>query len=283
MAWPSVRAVVQPTISIFSPEYRAVKETSLVFQDGADNTVSAILAEPAEHSDRAVILCHGFLSTKESRTNLRLTQLLVAQGISTFRFDWFGMGDSGGDFRRITVATCCDQLERAIGLMRDSGYSELGIVGSSFGGLLAILVGQRHPDLRAIGLKCPVPDFPETLDHEFGLAGIEEWQRTNYIPDVTGGTAPVALDFGFYESCRDFNAYEAAHNIKAPVLIVHGERDELVPFHQIRQLEDALPANTELVLLPEADHQFGRPEDFRRMTVHLANWMQAHLLTETRS
>lgn len=258
-------------------------ETPLTFQDAANHTVSAILAEPAQTSERAVILCHGFLSSKDSRTNLRLTQLLVDQGIATLRFDWFGMGDSGGDFSRITVAACCDQLERAIDLMRDRGYSKLGIVGSSFGGLLAILVGQHHPDLRAIGLKCPVPDFPEALDHEFSRAGIEEWQRTNYIPDVTGGTAPIALDFAFYESCRTFDAYAAARNIKAPVLIVHGEQDELVPFHQIRRLEEALPDDKELVLLPEADHQFGRPEDFRRMTVHLADWMQSHLPTTNRS
>ena len=260
-----------------------MQETPLVFQDGADNTVSAILAEPAQKSDRAVILCHGFLSTKDSRTNLRLTQLLVAQGISTYRFDWFGMGESEGDFSRITVATCCDQLERTISLMRERGYHELGLIGSSFGGLLAILVGQHHPELRAVGLKCPVPDFPEMLEHEFGSDGIEEWKRTNYIPDVSGGAAPVALDFAFYESCRADNAYEAARNINAPVLIVHGQQDELVPFHQIRQLEDALPGNKELVLLPEADHQFGRPEDFRQMTVRLANWMQAHLLMKDQS
>ena len=260
-----------------------MQETSLTFQDGANHAIAAILAEPMQTGDRAVILCHGFLSNKNSRTNLRLTELLVPQGISTLRFDWFGMGDSGGDFSRISVATCCDQLERAIDLMRDRGYSELGIVGSSFGGLLAILVGQGYPELRAIGLKCPVPDFPEALDLEFGRAGIEEWRRTNYIPDVTGGTVPVALDFAFYESCRAFDAYAAARHVQAPVLIVHGEQDELVPFHQIRQLEDALPGDKELVLLPGADHQFGRPEDFRQMTVRLANWMQSHLRTTHRS
>lgn len=259
-----------------------MEETPLTFQDGANHTVSAILAEPTQKSNRAVILCHGFLSDKDSRTNLRLTELLVAQGIGTLRFDWFGMGESEGAFGHITVATCCDQLERAIGLMRDRGYHELGLIGSSFGGLLAILVGQRHPELRAIGLKCPVPDFPETLDHKFGRVGIEEWQRTNYIPDVTGGTEPVFLDFAFYESCRVFNAYEAARDIKTPVLIVHGEQDELVPFHQIERLEESLPDDAKLVLLPEADHQFGRPEDFRRMTVHLADWMQTHLPTINR-
>ena len=257
-------------------------ETSLTFQDGEHHTVAATLAEPESQTGRAVILCHGFLSNKDSRTNLRLTELQIARGISTLRFDWFGMGESEGEFGRITVSTCCDQLERAISLMRERGYHELGLIGSSFGGLLAILVAQRHPELRAVGLKCPVPDFPEMLEHEFGSDGIEEWKRTNYIPDVTGGTAPVFLDFAFYESCRAVNAYEAARTIKAPVLIVHGKQDELVPFHQIERLEESLPDDTKLVLLPEADHQFGRPEDFRRMTVHLADWMQTHLPTINR-
>lgn len=253
-----------------------MEETALAFQDGASHSVSAILSEPDRKSDRAVILCHGFLSNKESRTNLRLTQLLVAQGISTLRFDWFGMGESDGDFGRLTVSTCHDQLEHALTLMYERGYHELGIIGSSFGGLMAILVSRYHPELRAVGLKCPVPDFSEMLDREFGSEGIQEWKRTNTIPDVTGGTEPVVLDFAFYESCRAVNAYDAARHVKAPVLIVHGEKDELVPFHQIRQLEDALPGHKELVLLPQADHQFGRPEDFRHMTIRLAQWMQTH-------
>ncbi len=254
-----------------------MEETTLAFQDGANHSVSALLSEPDRKSDRAVILCHGFLSNKESHTNLRLTELLVAREISTFRFDWFGMGQSDGDFSHLTVPTCHDQLDCALTLMRERGYHTLGIIGSSFGGLMTILVAQHHPELRAIGLKCPVPDFSEMLDREFGSAGIEKWKRTNAIPDVTGGTEPVSLDFSFYKSCRAVNAYEAARRIKAPTLIVHGEQDELVPFHQIQQLKDALPGRQELVLLPEADHQFGRPEDFRHMTVHLANWMQTHL------
>ncbi len=254
-----------------------MQETPLVFRDGAHNSVSAVLAEPAHRSDRAVILCHGFLSNKESRTNLRLTQLLGAQAIATFRFDWFGMGESDGAFSRLTVSTCCDQLEHAIATLRAHGYHNPGIIGSSFGGLIAILVGHKHPELRAIGLKCPVPDFPEMLEREFGSDGLEAWKRTNSIPDVRGGTTPIRLDFSFYENCRTFNAYEAARTIHAPVLIVHGTRDELVPLHQIRRLEDALSGPKELVLLPEADHQFGKPEDFRHMTIHLANWMQTHL------
>lgn len=258
-------------------------ETPLTFPDATGSSISAILAEPIHKSDRAVILCHGFLSTKESRTNRRLTELLVPKGIGTLRFDWFGMGASAGDFGHLTVSRCRDQLEHAIALMQARGYGKLGIIGSSFGGFITLLVSGAYSPLQAIGLKCPVPDFPEMLELEFGRAGMDEWKRTNHIPDVTGGRTPIALDFSFYEDCRRVNAYESARHIHAPVLIVHGERDELVPLHQIYGLEKALPGKKELVLLPGADHQFGKPEDFRTMTVQLADWMHVHLSPSQRS
>ena len=50
------------------------------------------------------ILCHGFLSSKTSSTNNALTRMLIAQGIATFRFDFFGQGESEGPFDQITVA-----------------------------------------------------------------------------------------------------------------------------------------------------------------------------------
>lgn len=247
---------------------------------------STLLTEPAEGSNTVVILCHGFLSNKSSRTNLRLTELLIPKEIGTLSFDWFGMGDSSGTFADLTISKCQTQLESVIEDMKKKGYQHIGLIGSSFGGLLAILIGASHPELFAIGLKCPVPDFPEMLELEFGQAGLKKWKQTNTIPNVTGGPEPTALKFEFYQECSQFNAYAQAEHIKGPCLIVHGEKDELVPLHQIHQLHESLAGEKKLILLPEADHQFGRPEDFRTMSVVLKDWMVTHntsSLTTSRS
>jgi len=256
-----------------------IVQRALSFQDSHGHLVSAILAEPQGKPDGVVVLCHGFLSTKQSNTNRRLTDLLVPQGISTFRFDWFGMGESEGSFADITVGRCYDQLEQALGFIASQGYQRVGLIGSSFGGLISILVAGLHPHLFALGLKCPVPDFPELLRLEFGEEGMHHWKATGEIPNVTGGDKPIALRYDFYEECLKYHAYQAAEKIKSPTLIVHGDQDEIVPLHQIHRLVDALTNQKQLRILEGANHYFGRPEDFRKMTTLLGDWM-AHVLSQ---
>ena len=182
----------------------------LSFLDSNDHKVSALLTEPPSKSNHVVVLCHGFLSNKQSSTNRRLTELLIEKGISTFCFDWFGMGESEGTFAELTVGICCDELEQALAFVRSKGYTRIGLVGSSYGGLIATLIASRNPSLAALGLKCPVPDFPEMLRLEFGPEAMDRWQSIGEIPDVTGCDKPIELRYAFYEDCLTYDAYTAA-------------------------------------------------------------------------
>ena len=257
-------------------------ETSFYLPHSASHhsqTTPAIFSRPTGSFDSAVILCHGFLSTKESRTNRRLTELLTPQGIATLGFDWYGMGQSSEKIATIGIQKCLDQLDSAFGWLQEQDISRIGLMGSSFGGLIALLYSPRRPDLAALALKCPVVDFPEVLRCEFGETAMEEWKRTNHIPDILGSTTPIPLDYAFFEECLDFIGYPAAQDIRAPTLIVHGEEDDLIPKHQIDRLLASLPEEKRLDLLPGADHRFGRPEDFRIMTNRISQWMVEHLHT----
>ena len=128
------------------------------------------------------------------------------------------------------------------------------------------------------GSSVPFLDFPEMLRLEFGEAAMNRWQETGEIPNVTGvDNTPIALHYTFYEDCLKYDAFDAATRIKAPALIVHGDQDELVPIHQIQRLEGSLGGPKQLCLLEGAKHHFARPEDFRKMTTMLADWMVQHL------
>jgi len=255
-------------------------EHALAFKDSEGHRVSGILALPPSHTNRVAILCHGFLSNKNSTTNKVLTSLLLEWGIATIRFDFFGQGESEGPFEQITVSLAVKQVLAALDLVASKGYRRVGLVGSSFGGLVALHAASEWPSLSCLALKCPVPDFPEMMELEFGRHGTAEWKRTGTIPDVTGGPGRVKLQYGFYEDCVRHLGYDAAKIITAPTLIVQGDRDEYVPLHQSRRLYDALQSEKRLEILAGADHQFSRPEDFRRMTTMLADWMVQHLPAE---
>ncbi len=252
-------------------------ERAFTFLDPTGHRVAAILATPSGASTKLAVLCHGFLSSKNSSTNKALTRLLAERGIATLRFDFFGQGDSDGPFEAITVTTAAAQADAALAWGCAEGYREIGLMGSSFGGLVAILVGARTPTLRGLALKCPVADFPEVLQLEFGPEGMAEWKRTNTIPDVTGGEGRVRLDYGFYEDCLQHSGHDAAARIACPTLIVHGDRDELVPLRQSQRLRDVLTGPAHLEVIEGADHGFSKAEHFHRMTGLIADWMTAHL------
>ena len=251
----------------------------LTFQDAKGRRISAVFSGPSPPAQGVVVLCHGFLSSKNSTTNKALTRMLNEAGIATFRFDFFGQGESEGLFEDITVSLAVEQADAAVALVRSRGYVRIGLAGSSFGGLVAILTTAQRQDIACLALKCPVVDFAEELRLEFGPDELAQWQSTNTIPNLMGGAGRVRLNYGMYEDCVRHVAYEPASRIVAPTLIVQGARDELVPLHQSQRLLSALQGPKRLDLLPEADHQFTRGEDFRTMTAAMTEWLIGHLTT----
>lgn len=259
-------------------------EETLFFYDSLGHRISAVLATPDRATDHIAVLCHGFLSHKNSTSNLALTALLIERGIATFRFDCFGHGDSDGPFAKLTTTIGVGQALAALDHVVNRGYHRLSLVGSSFGGLVTLLAAaewtSKHasnpssiPPLACLALKCPVVDFGEELSLELGEAGLLEWKRTDTIPDLHGGATRIPLEYAFYEDCLRRIAYEPARTITAPTLIVQGDCDEYVPLHQSRRLLDVLPGVTCLKMLPGADHRFTNPSDFQQMLRLLADWI----------
>ena len=256
-------------------------EEALTFHDRHGHGIAAILSTPDGPTTRLAVLCHGFLSGKNSTTNRTLTRLLNEQGLATFRFDFFGQGDSDGPFEEITTTLAVHQVEAALDLVIARSYDRIGLVGSSFGGLVAILTAAQRRDIACLALKCPVVDFAEELRLTFGHEELARWQATNTIPNIMGGPDRVRLRYDFYEDCLRQIAYGPAERITIPALIVQGEQDECVPLHQSKRLHDALGGAKRLDLLPDADHQFTRGEDFRQMTTSISHWLTTHLTAKT--
>jgi hypothetical protein len=252
-------------------------ESAVSFKDAEGHRVAAVLATPETQTDRLAVLCHGFLSSKNSTTNKTLTRILNERRIATFRFDFFGQGESEGPFEQITTTTAIRQAMGALDLMAAEGYRRIGLMGSSFGGLVAIHTASRRSDLACLALKCPVVDFAEELRLEFGDEEMASWKTADTIPDIMGGPNRVKLRYDFYEDCLGQIAYDPAKAITVPTLIVQGAKDEFVPLHQSQRLYDTLRSPKRLEMLPEADHQFTKVEDFHCMTTLIADWLTEHL------
>lgn len=72
------------------------------FNNSKGNKLCGILTNPTEDKNKPIIiLCHGFSSSKDSSTYTSLAESFTKHDISTFRFDFFGHGESEGILKKL--------------------------------------------------------------------------------------------------------------------------------------------------------------------------------------
>ena len=244
----------------------------IFFKNNNGNNLCGILSNPTlKEENPIIILCHGFATSKDSSSNLMMEKILNEKGFSTFRFDFFGHGESEGDLADITLSQAVDDIISAIEFLKSSDYKKIGLVGSSFGGMAGILAVSESKDIYILALKSPVSDLYELLIQN-GENFIKDWKEKGFINYQSGDSENFKLKYSFFEDVKKFNAYKVAQKIKIPTLIVHGDNDESVPIQQSKKLV-SLIKNCELRIIEGADHRYSRPEDFIKMLFFISKFI----------
>jgi hypothetical protein len=249
------------------------EKLSLYFVESEQTTV--VLEKPSQDTKKIALLIHGFMSNKDSETNMTLTKRLLTQGVATVRFDLYGHGESFGLFQQLTLSRCLHQAEGLIAWIQEKGYTEISLVGSSLGGLIAIHTAAKHPELISLALKCPVSNYPVLWQNRFRQGGMANWEKEGLVSFIFDDQKK-RLEYGFYADLLTFNTYADAARIKTRTLIVHGDADEDVPVDQSIRLSDTLrlaSSDKALVLISGADHGFEKPDDFTQMIDRIEKWI----------
>ena len=172
---------------------------------------------------------HGFGSGAHSHKGLRLRDALARSGAELELLDL-----NVPSFERQTYSAILQSLDR-----RDDGGPPLRLIGSSMGGYLAA----RWAELNAarverLLLLCPGFDLPSRWPLLLGEEEMLRWERQGVIDveDAEGRRRP--LHWEFVIDARDHPAFP---EVRCPVRIVHGRRDEIVPIELSRRYADGRP------------------------------------------
>jgi pimeloyl-ACP methyl ester carboxylesterase len=230
-----------------------------------------VCVEEQGKGDSAAILSHGYLSSKQSRTNQELARLLNDAGISTISYDLYGHGESEGDVEHLTISKAVDSLN-AVYDYAESKYGKIGLCGSSFTGSVTLIAAARKTPA-AIALKCPVFMPKELWDWRHAEKGIAQWKKQGYVEAF--GTK------WYYEAYEDSEKYDMrkiASSITAPTLVVHGNKDVTVPLSQAENLVFSLGSEEKRLLeIKGADHFFKDERHFSLMASSITGWFSDHL------
>lgn len=248
-------------------------EEKVYFPNSKGDKLCGILSNPTGKRDFVVILCHGFSSNKGGKTYTSLVPILNKNNIASFRFDFFGHGESEGKFEDITISEAADDIRQAMKFVSSRGYEKLILMGTSFGGFASILAASKpFADLTALILRSPVSDYLEVVVRKYGENGMNEWKQKGSI-QYKG--IERLLAYSFVENFMQYDIYEVAQQIKAPTLIIHGDKDKNIPLRQSQKLAKQIP-KARLEVISGADHFYSNPEHFQKMLDLVVQFILKH-------
>ena len=211
-----------------------------------------------------VVWIGGFRSDMEGTKALALDAAARERGWNYVRYDHFAHGASSGDWRKATIGRW---REDAIALI-DSLAGPVVPVGSSMGGWVALLLALARPDrLAGLVLVNPAPDFTEDLMWP-GLADHERQAllREGETLVVEDGLGPYVLTRRMFEEARDWLLLRGDVPVSAPVHILQGRADDVVPWRRQSALIERLTgADVRLDLIEGGDHRLSTPADLARL------------------
>jgi len=181
----------------------------------------------------------------------------AATGRAMLRFDYAGCGESEGEFAAQRLE---DWLGDTLGVIDALTEGPLVVVGSSMGGWLMLLAALARPE-RIAGLVgiAAAPDF---TDWGFDEVMRAELARTGVLHEPSDYDSPTLTTLGFWQSGQRHLLLGREIAIDAPVRLLHGQMDDVVPWRIALDLAERLrSAEVQLTLVKDGDHRLSRDGD----------------------
>ncbi len=224
-----------------------------------------------------VVLFHGFTGDRmESHWMfVKCSRALAEAGIASLRFDFYGSGESDGDFREVTLPGEIADARAAVDFFQKQkgiDSARLGLLGLSLGGLIAAMLAPRvHPRAVVLWSALAHPDHLRTLAATSvkpipGGNGRVEYEAREISPEFLGEGLRV-------------QPVESLARFKGPTLVIQPEKDNAVPVSHAQDYYRAAGAATkELVLIPGADHVFTSIPWESEVIARSVKWFGEHLV-----
>jgi uncharacterized protein len=223
-----------------------------------------------------VVFFHGFTGDRMESHWLfvKCSRALERTGIASLRFDFFGSGESEGEFHDASVETEIADAEDAVDWMRrEDGIdsSRTGLLGLSLGGAVAALIAERV-QARVLVLWAAVA----RLAHLRHLA--DRYSRPLADSNETREYAGHRVSHRFLEAVDRYDPLTAIACFSGPTLIIHPERDEYLPLSHPEDYYRASGASVkDKIIIPDADHTFTSVAWERRVIESSVKWFQTNL------
>jgi pimeloyl-ACP methyl ester carboxylesterase len=213
-----------------------------------------------------VVWLGGFRSDMAGSKAQALAEWAGIHGRDFLRFDYFGHGQSTGDFLQGSITRW---RADALAVIDDLTEGLLVLVGSSMGGWLSLLAAAARPErIGALVLVAPAADFTEALmKPRFSAAALRALERDGvWMEPSDDDPAGYPITRLLIEDGARWSVMPGPLGIDAPVRILQGAQDDAVPWTHAQELVAAIHGpDVTFTLIKDGDHRLSRPQDLTRL------------------
>ncbi|KAK7329682.1 hypothetical protein VNO77_23857 [Canavalia gladiata] len=209
-----------------------------------------------------VILCHGLGASKEDNVMTKLAAALENAGISSFRFDFTGNGESEGSFEFGHYWREVDDLHAVTQHFNEANRTVIAIVGHSKGGGVVLLYASKYHDIRTVVNLSGRYDLKTGVEERFGKDYMERIRKDGFIDVKRSGSFDYRVTMESLMDRFNTNMHEACLKIEKEcrVLTVHGSSDNVIPVEDASEFAKIIP-NHKVHIIEGADHLYTNHQD----------------------
>lgn len=280
----SPRLIAKARPNIASEDVHPIIEYEVSVRDGM--TIPTLLTIPRSKIDApsnlpAVMLPHGGPAVHDTLGFDWLAQALANRGYLVIQPQYRGSTGFGlahkkagrgewGKKMQDDLTDCIENLVKRGAIDPD----RIAIVGASYGGYAALAGAAFTPELYRCAVSINgVSDLPRMLDDERFKHGTSSWVADYWTDSMIGGE-------GGKKALREVSPVFSAEKVEAPVLLIHGKEDSVVPFDQAKAMQKALKKarkKVEFEKLNGEDHHLTRPQTRIQCLTTLVSFLGKHL------
>ena len=251
----------------------ALDTAKVEFPGALGASLNARLDLPVAPPAAYALFAHCFTCSKDTRAATYLAAALAERGIATLRFDFTGLGGSGGDFANTNFTSNVDDLVAAADFLRARYRAPELLVGHSLGGAAVLAAAPRIPEATGVA----------TINAPFDPAHVlrlipnrDEIARAGEAEVVLGGR-PFRIRKQLLDDLGRHNLADSVRRLDKALLVMHSPRDDTVEIENATQIFQAARHPKSFVSLDPADHLLTRREDATYAGHVLAAWAKRYL------
>ncbi len=255
-----------------------MRQERVRFDDGRGGALAGELVQPLGRPRAWALFAHCFACSRRSHAARRVGDALALRGIGVLRFDFAGVGQSGGELAESGFSGNVRELEAAATFLEaEVGAPATLLVGHSLGGAAVIAAAGNLPAVRAVA-TIGAPASPAHLGLKFKRDG-EKLPADAEACIVIGGQR-ICIGQSFLDDLERHDLASDVTALRRPLLILHAPRDEIVGIDEAGKLFGAAKHPKSFVSLDDADHLLTDAADAAYAAGVIAAWADRYLPAE---